>query len=84
MAFETFKFHGASKFQVVIIGKYSTQKALLLDDRIQPILVWKYLDRVQWNFSQWNLAKRIEDGTSNFRLFAENDLPRYRKNGHKL
>ena len=35
MAFDLVKFHGKNKFQVAIINKYSTQKALLLNDRIQ-------------------------------------------------
>ena len=37
--------------------KYSTQKAPLRDDRIQPILVWKYLGTTLWGFNQWNMAK---------------------------
>ena len=46
MAFDSVKFHGTNKFPTAkysIVGNYSTQKTPQWDDRIQPILVRKYL-----------------------------------------
>ena len=45
MAFDSVKLYGTNKFPAAkysIVGKYSTQKAPLRDDRIQPVLVWKF------------------------------------------
>ena len=84
MAFDSVKFQGTNKFpsaKYSIAGNYSTQKAPLRDDRIQPILVWKYLGTTLRGFNQWNLAKRIQNWTSYFPIFAEHDSPRDRKNG---
>ena len=68
----------ASKSSIIV--NYSTQKALLHDDGIQLILVWKYSVTTLWGFNQWNLAKKIQNGTSNFRIFVKHGSPRHRKN----
>ena len=39
MASDSVTSHGTNKLTVVVTGKYTIQKALLLDDRVQPILV---------------------------------------------
>ena len=82
MVFDSVKFHGTNKFpasKYSVIGNYSTQKAApVLDDRIQQNLVWKHLGTAPWGFNQWNLTRRIQDGTSTFRIFAEYDSPRHK------
>ena len=48
MSFDSVKFHGKNKFpgtKFSIVGKLSKQKAPFMNDRIQPILVRKYLDK---------------------------------------
>ena len=72
MTFDPVKFHGKNKRQVAIINKYSKN----------TLTGWQ--NTVQWHFSQWNLTKRIQNRTSNAWIFAEHDLPRHRKNDHKI
>ena len=60
--------------------KFLVTRLLLQDDITQPILVWKYSVTTLWGFNQWNLAKKIQNGTSNFLIFVKHDSPRQRKN----
>ena len=83
MSFDSVKFHGKNKFpgaKFSIVGKLSKQKAPFMNDRIQPILVWKYLDKTPWGFNKCNLTKRIQDDTSDVQIFAEHDSPRHNEN----
>ena len=59
------KFLGTNKFPAArysIVGNYSTQKAPLQENRIQPILVGKYFGTMLRCFNQWNAAKEFKMG----------------------
>ena len=74
MAFDSAIFHGTNKFPAAkysTVGNYSKQKASLRDDRINQSWfenIWVQRYEVLIN-EIWQ--KRIQNGTSNFRIFVE-------------
>ena len=81
MAFQ-WNFMGQISFQLpnTLLLATVLQKSAVTDDRIQPILLWIYLNTTLWSFNQWNLTQRIQNRTSNFRIIVKCDSPRIRKN----
>lgn len=77
MIFDSVTFNGQINFQLSLLANTLYKKVPLLDDRIQPILVWKYFGKAQWGF-----RIQFRMGPQTFEYLLGHDSYRHRKNGH--